>query len=317
MQFYKKRDFSTLLNDTFVFFKENGKNYFKNYIIINGLITIMLVVLFVLGYKNFLAQIFSGNIDGENYYFANYFEENFVLLAIVGLVMFILFVILMVFNYSYPVFYMKRLSKTGNKHIKVDDILEDIKSHLGRSIKYIIGGIFIITPIALVIFGITYLLVFILIGLLLMLIIYPLITNIIHFHLFDYFHTKKGYFQSLSYAISSQFSANDNSKSPFWKYIGTTLILNIIIQVVMGVIMIIPIILGMVLGITIANSANDNINTNFFIIIFSVAYSVMILVSFFAMNLVYVATGLMYYDSRTDLHRIEELSEIETIGNAH
>lgn len=36
MQFYKKRDFGALISDTFTFFKENGKNYFKNYILLNG-----------------------------------------------------------------------------------------------------------------------------------------------------------------------------------------------------------------------------------------------------------------------------------------
>lgn len=314
MQFYKKRNFSALLNDTFAFFKENGKNYFKNYILLNGMIVIMLVVLFVLGYKNFLAQIFEGNVDGQNYYFESYFEENFTLLAIIGLIMFVLFVVLMIFNYSYPVFYLKRLSETGNKNIKLDHIWNDMKSHFGRIVKYIIGGIFVVAPIALVILGVTYLLVFLIVGILLMVIVYPWITNMITFHIFDYFHTERGYFQSLGYAIRSQFYTTDTGKSPFWKYTGTTLVLNIIIQVVMGVVLVAPMAFGLVWLIT-ASSGNSTFSSGIFAIIFSVAYSVMILVSFLAMNLVYVAVGLMYYDSRTDLHRMEELSEIETIGN--
>jgi len=32
------------------------------------------------------------------------------------------------------------------------------------------------------------------------------------------------------------------------------------------------------------------------------------------MNMQYVNSGLMYYDSRTDLHQKTELAEIETIG---
>jgi hypothetical protein len=60
-QFYKKRDFGTLISDTFLFFKENGKNYFKNYILINGLLLILLVVIIAFGYHELFGQIFGGN----------------------------------------------------------------------------------------------------------------------------------------------------------------------------------------------------------------------------------------------------------------
>ncbi|WP_262483509.1 hypothetical protein [Chryseobacterium sp. P1-3] len=32
-------------------------------------------------------------------------------------------------------------------------------------------------------------------------------------------------------------------------------------------------------------------------------------------NLMYINAGLMYYDSRTDLHQKAELAEIDTIGS--
>ena len=49
-------------------------------------------------------------------------------------------------------------------------------------------------------------------------------------------------------------------------------------------------------------------------IFFFVMYGISMLVSLFLYNLMYVNAGLMYYDSRTDLHQKVELAEIETIG---
>lgn len=49
-------------------------------------------------------------------------------------------------------------------------------------------------------------------------------------------------------------------------------------------------------------------------IVFLVFYGISMLLSFFLSNLMYVNAGLMYYDSRTDLHQKVELVEIDTIG---
>lgn len=294
MKLYKKRNFSALLNDTFLFFKKNGKNYFKNYLILNGLMLIAMVVLFVLGYKN-------------------YFSEN-LFQVIVRIMVVLLFFTMLIFNYLYPVFYMKCLAETGDRKIKLDHILGDIKANLGKVFKFIIGGIFILSPMALIIFGVTYILVFILIGILLMFVIIPFITNVLSFHMFDYFNTNRGFFASLGYAVRSQFYESNGGKTPFWKYIGTALVLHIIIQIVTGVITGVSIAIFVIQNIIGADTSTE-INSNMIAVFISVGYSVMVLVSLFAMNLVHVAEALMYYDSRTDLHRLEELSKIETIGS--
>ena len=43
-------------------------------------------------------------------------------------------------------------------------------------------------------------------------------------------------------------------------------------------------------------------------------YGVSLLFSFLMINVIFVMSGLQYYDSRTDLHRNLDLSEIDTIG---
>ena len=60
-QLYKKRDFSELVGDTFGFFKLEGKNYFKNYFIINGSLLLLLVVIIYF----FTKEEFFGKVSEE------------------------------------------------------------------------------------------------------------------------------------------------------------------------------------------------------------------------------------------------------------
>ncbi|MEC5393722.1 DUF4013 domain-containing protein [Bergeyella sp. RCAD1439] len=319
MEFYKHRDFGALVGDTFAFFKENGKNYFKNYFLINGLLLIAMVALFAVGYGEFFAQIFEGNVAGQNYYFESYFQENQWMLILVTGLLFLLFLALMLVNYSYPVFYMKRLSETGNKVITADQILGDLKRNFGRLLVMFLGLCFVVFPIMMIVFGIAYLLIFIIIGLFLLLLLLPLMLNTTNFIIFDYLHTKRGFFASLSYAVKAQYSYRDvRRKGPFWKYVGSSLSLYMIIQVITSVFTTIPIFLLLGGNVLFPNSTSsfEGDESMLMVILLVVIYGVGILVSFILSNLIYVNAGLMYYDSREDLHRTKQIDEIETIGNA-
>lgn len=316
MEFYKKRDFGSLISDTFQFFKENGKNYFKNYFLINGLLLILLLVIVIFGYREIFSQIFGSNIEGQSYYFEQYFQENTAVLVVVSIFIFLLFLAVSVINYSFPVFYLKRLSENGNKNIKADEILGDMKKNGKRMFLLFLGLFFIVTPLALFIIGVSYLLVFILIGLVILLFVFPSILNVVNFILYDYLHTNKGFFESFSYAIRSQFSyKHQREKSPFWKYWGSTIIMYIIIQVITSIFTIIPMFIMMFSAFTVvpgkgsAENPFENLGLMFFVV-----YGVAILVSLILSNIIYVNAGLLYYDSRTDLHRDKNFQEIDTIG---
>ncbi|WP_435525392.1 hypothetical protein [Chryseobacterium indoltheticum] len=141
MQFYKKRDFGAFISDSFTFFKLYGKNYFKNYILLNGLLLILMVVVFIFGYRELFMQIFGSNMSGESYYFESYFEDNIGMFIVVGLLTFLLFTIMMIVNYLFPVFYLKRLAE-GEMKIKTDDILGDFKKNAGKIGKLCTGNDF-------------------------------------------------------------------------------------------------------------------------------------------------------------------------------
>ena len=316
MEFYKKRDFGSLISDTFLFFKENGKNYFKNYFLINGLLLILLMVIVVFGYREIFSQMFGGNMNGENYYFEQYFQENAAVLIIVGIFIFLLLMAVSVMNYSYPIFYLKRLSETGNKEIKADEILGDMKRNGKRLFFLFLGLFFIVTPLALIIIGISYLLILILIGLVILIFVLPCLMNVVNFIMYDYLNTKKGFFESLSYGLRSQFSyKSQRERSPFWKYWGSTLIMYIIIQVITTIFTMIPMFIMMFSVFTNAKNGSANQNPMGEMgIMFFVFYGVAILASFILSNIIYVNAGLLYYDSRTDLHRDKNFQEIDSIG---
>lgn len=320
MDFYKKRDFGELIGDTFSFFKTYGKNYFKNYLLINGLLLILLVVIIVFGYREIFAQLFSSNIDGQNYFFETYFQENQLMLILVSLAVFFLFLVVSLINYSYPALYMKRVSENQQINIKADEILSDLKGNSKRLFFLFLGMLFIVTPLAMIIIGVSYLLVFLIIGFFLMILIMPALINVINFLLFDYLHTKKGFFDSLSYAMRAQFSYdNPNEKTPFWKYWGTTIVNYFIMQIISSIFTMIPFVIVIIMIYTVADNGTMGSGENFMesglgILVF-VLYGFAILFSFILGNIIYVSTGLMYYDSRTDLHRKMDFQEIDTIGS--
>jgi len=316
MQFYKKRDFGTFISDSFGFFRTYGKNYFKNYVLLNGLLLILMVVVVVFGYREVFSQIFGSNLSGKSSYMEDYFQNNIGLFVAVGILTFLLFIILMIVNYLFPVFYLKRLSE-GQQKIKADDILKDFKSNLGRIGTLCLGMVFIVSPLSLILIGFSYALVFIIIGLPILLFVFPTLMNMINFLMYDLFNSKRGFFESLSYSIRSQFSyANGREKSPYWKYWGTSLILFIIMYVITTIFTMIPMIIFFATMMT--NEPDGNFEqdpfSGAFGILFFVTYGFSLLVSFFLSNLMYVNAGFMYYDSREDLHQKVELAEIDTIG---
>ncbi|MFP7657049.1 DUF4013 domain-containing protein [Chryseobacterium proteolyticum] len=317
MQLYKKRDFGTFISDSFNFFKLYGKNYFKNYILLNGLLLILMTTIFVFGYRELFSQIFGSNMNGNSYYFQQYFEDNAGMLIVVCLLTFLLFFILVIVNYLYPVFYLKRLSK-GEEKIRTDDILSDFKNNARRIGTLCLGMVFIVTPLALIMIGISYALILIIIGLFIMLLVYPTLFNVVTFLMYDYFNSGRGFFESLSYSIRSQFSyTNGREKSPYWKYWGATTIIFLIMYTITTIFTFIPMIF---FYSSILTSAPDgNFEQNPFQgamgVLFFVIYGISMLLSFFLSNIMYINSGLMYYDSRTDLHQKVELAEIETIGN--
>ena len=315
MQFYKKRDFGALISDTFNFVKLYGKNYFKNYFVINGLLIILMAVLVFFGFRNFFSLIFEG-IGGNSASIGRYFLENIMQIIFTFLFIFLVFILISVVNYSYPVLYLKRLTETGNKNITVDEIMSDVKKNIGKIFKLFLGFVFIVFPLYLAVYGLSYTVTYRIQGLSFLLLIFltPVMTNVVNFLIYDYFNRGKGFFSSLSYAIRSQFSYQQyNQKSPFWKYWGTTVILYILQQVVVyAFVFILVFIIILSLGLSLNMSSAETFYIT--LVLTVMAYPLIIIISLIMSNFISLCSGFMYYDSRTDLHREMDLTEIDSIG---
>lgn len=95
MQLYKKRDFGTFISDSFAFFKQYGKNYFKNFILLNGLLLILMVIVITFGFREFFGALFGSNISGQSYYLEQYLTDNLGMFVGLGIFLFILSTALM------------------------------------------------------------------------------------------------------------------------------------------------------------------------------------------------------------------------------
>ena len=142
MQFYKKRDFGELISSTFDFVKIYGLNYFKNYILLNGMILILLLVVIFIGYGEFIQQFFGSNLSNETYLFEDYFLHNQEILIIVAIISAFLFLLFSLVTYSYPILYMKRVAENGTLKVTAEEKRIAIKAAKAMNLK--VAGVDII-----------------------------------------------------------------------------------------------------------------------------------------------------------------------------
>ena len=108
MELYKSRGFSEFFQDTFAFIKQNGKHFFREYFIING---IFLLVLAVLGYffTKFYSDFVFGSIlnNKRTTLLDEYLNDNFVLFMAMVFVFVIVAIIAGIVSYAFPFIYLK------------------------------------------------------------------------------------------------------------------------------------------------------------------------------------------------------------------
>lgn len=318
MQFYKERNFSFLISDTFSFFKDYGKNYFKNYLILNGALLLITTLVFIIGYREFFLQLMTSNSTGSSFYFETYFNDNWALLTVSTAVLFVLFLALCLVMYTFPVFYMRRAAE-GQTEIKADEILYDIKKNIGKFLIYLLGLTFILLPLFIVAMVISSFLMVIIIGFFLMILLMPTFLNVMSMTLYDYLNSNRGFFGALSYSMRTQLGDMfDTRKAKFWKYWGSTIIMYIIIYTISMIFTMVPyfiLMFGFFTNSSVGTNTDPEFLTGTMGVLLFVIYGISILLSSMLYNLLAVNAGLMYYDSRSDLHKNVKLSEIDTIGN--
>jgi hypothetical protein len=312
-ELYKKRDLSANFSDTIAFFKTFGKHYFKNYFVINGIFLMVLVVLIYLISKVYMELIFSGIVNNQNNsnYLMAYFDNNMVLIAVGFIITFLFIVILSMLNISFPVIYFKLFEKTNGDTFSTQEIISGLKSTIGKMIVFLLGSIFILLPLAIIVFGILVVLCMILIGIPLLFIVGPAFISWISLSYYEYVLKDVGYFTALSNGFNLV-------KQQFWTTVGTTFLMMILIQIIQGFITMIPYVISMIWMFTSTknlqetNSQTETLSTMGILIAVIMVFSV--LLSYIFNNFILVNQGLIYFGLQEENENHTTKSQIDLIG---
>ena len=311
-QLYKKRNFNELVGDTFTFFKQHSKNYFKNYFIINGGFLLVLVVLLYFFLKIFYEGLFAGinNYQVEENPMLTNLTSNFPLLISIGVFMFLLIIIISIINYSYPIGYLKLIEDKSDLSTK--NLINFIKSKIGKSIVFVLASLVTFIPILFIVLGLLIALMFIFIGFPLLIIAIPTLTSWISLSYYDYISTENPFLSSMSNGFNLL-------KEKFWAIIGSTIIMFVIVQVVVGIVYMVPYVIGMVSTFTNPEMMQDNNAPNvealsFMMIMMTIAMTLSILFNYTLQNLILINQGIIYYSSKEEIENNTIKNDIDLIG---
>lgn len=307
-QLFKNRDFGDYISDTFGFFRQTGKHFMKVYFTING---IPLMIMMVLSY--FLFQVYfdflKTSMSGQDFSgFENSMTENFPFIVILAILLFLFLIFMSMLSYTVPVIYLDLYDKKKGNNFSVGDVVSALKSNFGKMLIFFIASLFVITPIVFIVFGLLFLMIFIIIGIPLLFFAIPTVFSWIALSYYEYINFDKGYFEALSDGFSKM-------KSQYFPIVGSLMLMYIIIQVTMTVFTMIPYFFGMVSMFTSLEQnpgSTDGLAT--FGIMMAIVIVISILMSYILNNLMLINQGLVHYSRRENDENINAQDSIDLIG---
>lgn len=306
---YKTRNFSAIINDTFSFFRQNGKNYFKNYLILNGgMLLVLLVLCFIMG-KVFFEHLFSGVGSQDSQQLINaYFNNNLGFFIIAGIATGIIVLLMTIVNYSYPVIYLNLSEKHENPDAK--QIMTVLKSKIGKILLFGLMSLITFIPIAIVIGLFSMLLIVIIIGIPVAIILFAGFGCWLYLSFYNYLNTNCSYFTAMNNGWKMLFKN-------FWFHAGGTMIFYLIIYTVQGILAFIPYIIGLVsIIVTTENNAPGKEETFSTIgILMLIVFMVYIVLTYLLSNVVMIGHGMIYYSCKEQNENKSLHNEIDLIGS--
>lgn len=306
-QLYKKRDFSALVGDTFNLFKLEGKNYFKNYLIINGGLLLLLVVILYFFMKIFLDGAFTAARTNNDEAFLNTILSDLPLFIGFGFGMILLIILASLINYIYPVAYLKLIEENQDRNTQ--NLIQYIKSKIGKTILFYILSIFVAIPILFIIMALTFLLVFVIIGIPLLFILIPAYTSWISLSYYHYISTDAGYFEAL-------IKGYELLRSKFWPVIGSNFVMQTIVQITLGILIMVPYFIGIASIMVNPEGIQQDPEKafSFVTILLTVIMIISILFNYTLQNIILINQGVIYYSIREEQENISVINNIDSIG---
>ena len=225
--FYKKRGFSALIGDTFTFFKKYARNFFSNYLIVNGAIFAATGIIFATMLILRASSSLSFGLGSA---------------ALLILVLLLLSFFLMLFVICFPIAYTQLLEEAPYRmDISAKEIFDKIRVMLPRAFTFGFISIFVIgIPYMFILWGI-----FRVLGgepVLLQLVSAFMSTFMVLFlqqFMLIYIKDKMDYFPALEKVINQL-------KVGFWDKFGATFVMTLIISAIMTAGVFVPIVIYMV-----------------------------------------------------------------------
>mgnify|MGYP000744448502 CR=1 FL=1 len=310
MQLYKSRDFSAFFQDTFSFLKQNGKHFFKQFFIING---IFLLILMVLGYfftKFYTDVVFGGLLQNNPNAMDDYFNDNF------GMFLLFIFVFLTVglasgiISYAYTAIYLKLYVENDGNSFNSKTIIDSYKAKIGKLFIFLICSILIGIPLVMVAGIIMFILTITIIGILLLPVLIGAIALFYYMTLMEYMENKKGIWESFGYAWTLL-------SSKFWTAVGSVGLFYLMAYILQNVITIIPYIFGMASVFTTIDEGAPNpedLGTTMMIIMLAVFF-ISFIIGTILNTIIQLNQGIVFYSLKEEKESINTRSIIDQIGS--
>jgi hypothetical protein len=255
----------------------------------------------------FLKSAFLASSQNNSNAFLDSILTNVSLFIIFGLAMILLIMFASLINYLYPVAYLKLVEE--KKQRTLHNLTSLIKSKIGKTIQFYFLSIFIIVPLLLVLLGISFALVFVIIGVPILFILLPAYTSWVSLSYYEYISTNSTYFNALKKGLKLL-------KSKFWPVIGSNYVMQTIVQVVLGIVVMVPYFIG-IFSIFINPEQSTQNSENVFsllTILLTVIMIISILFNYTLQNIILINQGIIYYSIIEEQENISAKNNIDLIG---
>lgn len=312
MQLYSSRNFGEYFQDTFAFIKQNGKHLFKNFFIING---IFLLILMVMGYffsKFYTDVVLGGIISSNPNALDEYINQNSGLFFLLAILFIIIGLIAGLISYSYIPIYLKLYAKNNNKDFSASDIINEYKANIDKILIFLICGIIIAIPIAIVAGLLVFVLAITIIGFLLMPLVFGAISLLYQGTLMEYFENRKGIWDSFGYSWTLM-------TSKFWAAVGCVGLFYLMSYIAQNIVALIPyafFIVDMVAEVQPNGNPDPEALVGSMTVLMLVIFLLTFLVSSILNVIVQVNQGIVFYSLKEDNENINTKSDIDLIGSS-
>lgn len=303
---FKRRSFSNLMNDTIDFFKTEGAVYFKNYFSLCG---VLILLYFLCSY--FLIDVIFNSIQSSRYEetaMDAIIDNNIGLVALLIIVSVIIAIAVGTISSSYPIYYLKNIEEAPSEYQNLSYMKKEIRKDFGRLISFALGTVFLIGPLSLLLFSLSAMLIFLVIGIPILLALFPILTSWISLSMYEYITNRRPFFKAYRIGLEMLFSQ-------FWITLGNTFLLYMVMQIILSFSAFVPQMLFYGNLLLSEKNTSDFADTNGFKLMIIAMFIVSSIVSFIASNVLIINQGLVYYSIRENKENKQSFADIDMIGS--